>query len=388
MKKIGYFTCAALLALGSCTNEINEEGFVDKANTISFSAYSSKTRAEDSYQSGDVTLDEMKKGSFGVVGYDNSDNEIYLGAENKAIQQVWKSDATGTGGSWEYANAEEMKYWPAGGSMDFVAYFPYSDTGASFIATKNNSDPVMTITNKTGNQDVLFSYLANKAQDERVHLYFNHAFSKLASVIIQVNLPQTEVIISKVEVLNTSTKGDINVFSSNQASYTPSTDDEIRSFDFSDSPKSITISNTEGVKLFDNDANGYLFATNASMKHNVTGTGKKMWDGVKEHITGTNKLLSESDLVCLKLTCKVKAANEYLVGNETSDGVMYIPMSGTSDSNLEITELLAGRRYTYKIIMASNVGYKDTGEPIQLAPIRFSVYEVTNWADVTVTINL
>ena len=38
MKKIGYLTFAALLAFGSCTNEINEEGFVDKANTISFSA--------------------------------------------------------------------------------------------------------------------------------------------------------------------------------------------------------------------------------------------------------------------------------------------------------------------------------------------------------------
>ena len=45
MKKIGYFMGAALLTLGSCTNEINEEGFVDKANTISFSAYSNKTRA-------------------------------------------------------------------------------------------------------------------------------------------------------------------------------------------------------------------------------------------------------------------------------------------------------------------------------------------------------
>ena len=57
MKKLGYLMGAALLTLGSCTNEINEEGFVDKAKTISFNAYSNKTRA---YERGDVTINEMK----------------------------------------------------------------------------------------------------------------------------------------------------------------------------------------------------------------------------------------------------------------------------------------------------------------------------------------
>ena len=72
MKKLGYLTYAALLAFASCTNEINEEGFVDKANTISFSAYSNKTRA---YENCDVTISVMKTGSFGVVGY-TSDNNL------------------------------------------------------------------------------------------------------------------------------------------------------------------------------------------------------------------------------------------------------------------------------------------------------------------------
>ena len=66
MKKIGYLTFAALLALGSCTNEINEEGFVDKANTISFNAYPNKTRV---YTNGDIdNATAMRDGSFGVVG--------------------------------------------------------------------------------------------------------------------------------------------------------------------------------------------------------------------------------------------------------------------------------------------------------------------------------
>ena len=101
MKKLGYLSCAALLSLGSCTNEINEEGFVDKANTISFSAYSNKTRT-GSYISGDADISVMKNGSFGVVGYTNSDNQLYLGSTTKAVEQVWKTDASYTGGGeWD-----------------------------------------------------------------------------------------------------------------------------------------------------------------------------------------------------------------------------------------------------------------------------------------------
>lgn len=106
------------------------------------------------------------------------------------------------------------------------------------------------------------------------------------------------------------------------------------------------------------------------------------------NITGEDRLLSKSDLVCLKLTCKVEAAGHYLVGEAATYGEMYIPIRGTSANSATITELLAGRRYTYKIVMESNVGYKDNGDPIMLAPIRFSVNEVPEWNDVIVTINL
>ena len=90
----------------------------------------------------------------------------------------------------------------------------------------------------------------------------------------------------------------------------------------------------------------------------------------------------------MKLTCKVQAASDYLVGDATTYGEMYIPMQGISANSADISDLLAGRRYSYKIIMSSNVGFKDNGDPIKPAPIKFSVNEVTPWDDVTVTINL
>ena len=63
MKKILFIALGALLAASSCTSEVNEEGFIDKANAISFSAYPNKSRAV----SGDVTSDNMKNDNFGVV---------------------------------------------------------------------------------------------------------------------------------------------------------------------------------------------------------------------------------------------------------------------------------------------------------------------------------
>ena len=383
MKKLGYLMGVALLTLVSCTNEINEEGFVDKANTISFSAYSNKTRA--GYTSGDVDISKMKEGSFGVVGYTTSNNSLYLcNAESYAIGQVWKEDASYTGGGyWDYANPNELKYWPQE-NMDFYAYFPYSAQGDVF-AQSDASGNVMIITNESGNQDVLFACEKNQAQTAHVPLRFHHALSKIASVNILVNQPDVEVEVQKIEFLNTSTKGKIKVDNSGNATYEP-TPNTTRSFDFSSSPKEIIYSQTSGVTLFTNEDNGYIFATNRNPEHNVTGTGKTLWDSQKSSITTGS--LSSSNLVCMKLTCKVQAANTYLVGDASTYGEMYIPMQGISANSANISDLLAGRRYSYKIIMSSNVGFKDNGDPIKPAPIKFSVNEVTPGDDVTVTINL
>ena len=380
MKTFGYISLAALLAFTSCTNEINEEGFVDKTKTISFNAYSNKTRA---YSGGDADISVMKTGSFGVVGY-TSDNNIYLGSTNKAIEQSWNST------SWDYATPSDLKYWPAN-SMDFYAYFPYSAQGDVFAQSDASGD-VMTITNESGDQDILFARAADISQTNYVPLYFKHALSKLKAVYIKVNAVDVQVEVQKITFLNTSTKGKIKVDYSGNASYEPTSSDVPRFFDFTSEPKTITYSanpstTDEGVELFDNDDNGYIFATNTNVKHNVKGTGKSLWSAGDKTSLGSSTL-PNSSLVCMELDCKVIAAGHYLVGSADTYGKMYIPMHGTSSNNADISELLAGRRYTYKVVMESNVGYKENGDPIMLAPIRFSVNEVTEWNDVTVTINL
>lgn len=386
--KIKYFyLCAALFALNSCTNEIIEDGFVDKSNTISFNSSTPKSRA---YTSGDVAnTTTLQTGNFGVVGYSN--NALYLGTPTKAAEQTYVS------GNWDYAHADEIRYWP-NNHMDFYAYFPFAATGDVF-ANDNNSGNVMTITNNTGNQDVLFASALDQARQDRVDLQFHHAFAKIGGINIQIQNKDMTVEVKKVELINTFTKGQVLVDKKGKASYGNPT--EHRAKDMS-SAVTITKANTFDASdtyatLVDNNDNAYIFATNGTGTNLVTGTNTALWDGTKTALTGSTTL-EDLGQVCLKLTCKVSTPSSagpyYHVGGAGADayGVMYIPISGSkitgidpNDANKEA--LLAGKRYTYNIIMEKNVGFNEKGEAI-LLPIQFKSTSVDNWDNVTVTITL
>ena len=387
MKKITYLTYAALFALTSCTNEINEEGFVDKANTISFNAYSNKTRAV----TGDVTSENMKNDNFGVVGYNG--NSIYLGSSNAAIQQTWKADENVTGGgSWEYITQSDLKFWPSSGTMQFFAYFPFSDN-ATFSESISENGTVMTIPNLTCNHDVLFASTNSLSYQERVPLTFYHAFSKIESLNVEIKGGNVEsaggsIEIQKVEFINTSTSGSVLVDNSGIASYTAASPNVTLSKDFTSETKTVN-STSKTAELINNSgqAAGYIFATNSSSSatNNVKGTEKSLWNGTKEVLN--NSTLSNGNFACLKLTCKVKDNTHYLVGSDSSFGDMYIPLTGTDSNHSEITSFIAGKRYKYNIVWEHNVGFTDAGDPI-LKPILFNVSSVTGWDDVIVTITL
>ena len=387
MKKITYLTYAALFALTSCTNEINEEGFVDKANTISFNAYSNKTRAV----TGDVTSENMKNDNFGVVGYNG--NSIYLGSSNAAIQQTWKADENVTGGgSWEYITQSDLKFWPSSGTMQFFAYFPFSDN-ATFSESISENGTVMTIPNLTCNHDVLFASTNSLSYQERVPLTFYHAFSKIESLNVEIKGGNVEsaggsIEIQKVEFINTSTSGSVLVDNSGIAFYTVASTNVTLSEDFTSSTKTVN-STSKTAELINNTdkAEGYIFATNSSSSatNNVKGTEKSLWNGTKEVLN--NSTLSNGNFACLKLTCRVKDNTHYLVGSDSSFGDMYIPLTGTDSNHSEITSFIAGKRYKYNIVWEHNVGFTDAGDPI-LKPILFNVSSVTGWDDVIVTITL
>ena len=392
MKKILFIALGALLAASSCTSEVNEEGFIDKANAISFSAYPNKSRAV----SGDVTSDNMKNDNFGVVGYTHNDNKIYLYTGSyAAVEQTWD------GNSWEYKNMSDLRFWPKD-KMDFYAYFPYTDN-ATF--TQRNapsgegvtSTTVMTIPSVDCTHDVIFAYKGEQEKITRVPLTFHHAFAKIKGLQIEMpadgmlNKSGCQIEVKGVEFINTSTSGNIKVDNAGVASYEVATTNVTLSEDLS-SVVTVNNANTSGA-LINNGTNakGYFFATNsAPAVKNVIGTAKTMWDGAKASITGEGAKLSTSGLVCLKLTCKVwNGTSHYYVGSATADdyGVIYIPLTGSSSDPNSVTTFDAGKRYTYTIKMKDNVGFTDEGDPI-LTPILFEVQSVVGWEDVNVTITL
>ncbi|MDO5129270.1 MAG: fimbrillin family protein [Prevotellaceae bacterium] len=393
MKRNYLLTGALLLAISSCTNEVNEEGFVDKANCISFNAYPNKIRAVTE----DVTTSNMKGDNFGVVGY-KSDNNIYLYKNtNKAVEQKWVSSTN----TWEYKDMGDLKFWPEG-EMDFYAYFPFSDNAT--FAESDASGDVMTIAT-TCAHDVLFAK-ATSGKSPRVPLTFYHAFSKIKG--LQIEMPsegtlfksKCQVEVQKVEFINTSTSGEIKVDNAGIASYTVASKNVTFKEDLTSSPVTInsTVDDygtpTDNIKYLINkgtNANGYLFATNSDETNGVKGTGKTMWDGQKTSIPGPSGTLSGSNLVCLKLTCKVwNGADDkkyYYVGGASSYDDIYIPLTGLISDNGSINTFDAGKRYTYKIVMKDNVGYTDQGDAI-LTPILFEVESVKDWDDVTITITL
>ena len=384
---------AALLTLGSCTNEINEEGFVDKAKTISFNAYSNKTRAV----TGDVTSENIKGDNFGVFGYYNNSPYLYVleNTTKKAVEQTWNH----TSSNWEYVNPSELKFWPDG-SMDFYAYFPSSENVTFEESNANANSNVMTISNVDCSHDVLFAQKSITYQ-ERVPLTFYHAFSKIKKVDVSigdiadkgyVKDAGVSVEIQKVEFINTSTSGTVKVDNSGVASYEVASPNVTLSKDLSSSVVTVNSTELTGTLIDNSTSGGYLFATTSESTetNNVKGTGKTMWNGTNNSwAAGTT--LENLGQVCLKLTCKVwngTVDNKYYyLGDNANYGVMYIPLTGTLADPTNVSTFEAGKRYTYNIVFKNNVGFRDNGDPV-LRPILFEVESVSDWSDVNVTIKL
>ena len=393
MKKNVFLMGVALLTLGSCTNEINEEGFVDKANTISFNAYSNKTRAV----TGDVTSENIKGDNFGVFGYYNNSPYLYVleNTTKKAVEQKWNS----TSSNWEYVNPSELKFWPDG-SMDFYAYFPSSENVTFEESNANANSNVMTISNVDCSHDVLFAQKSITYQ-ERVPLTFYHAFSKIKKVDVSIGDNADEgyvkdagvsVEIKNVEFINTSTSGTVKVDNSGVASYEVASPNVTLSKDLSSSVVTVNSTELTGTLIDNSTSGGYLFATTSesTATNNVKGTGKTMWDGTNNSwAVGTT--LENLGQVCLKLTCKVwngTVDNKYYyLGDNANYGVMYIPLTGTLADPTNVSTFEAGKRYTYNIVFKDNVGFRDNGDPV-LRPILFEVESVSDWSDVNVTIKL
>ena len=145
------------------------------------------------------TLGEMTGVTLGVSAFYHAPNS------NTAVEYFQNAEFDGTGSSdWK---ASPAQYYPLSGTLDFAGYAPHVETNAPTITHTNMVWAVPD--NSTSQFDVLYSNLlkSNSKSETAVSMPLHHALSKITVSIGET----TDVIISKVELLDTYQSGTLTV---------------------------------------------------------------------------------------------------------------------------------------------------------------------------------
>ena len=294
---MGIAAMAALTLVSCSSDDLNS--FSDnssKNEAISFDGYLGRSAVAVNGSRGSVVdipalknTDTDKKG-FGVFGYYNSSVTDHGSAPEQSFDANLFNNEQVTcpkdGADWSYT---PLKYWPAQGHIDFLAYAPYVANKA-LTGSKINFTVSETIANQT---DLLWANALNKTKDNlssadknKVKFQFNHALSRLGysvklkeasyESVATITLNKITLAGSKDQTQNAFYKeGTIDLATGNwstSSSTAPNYNDTKRNFEwFSDKnkqPSEKTLS-SEDDKAIKNSGNEYLFVIPQKFK---TGT--------------------------------------------------------------------------------------------------------------------
>lgn len=140
----------AALTLVSCSSD-DLDSFSDnssKNEAISFDGYLGRSAvAVNGTRGSEVKIDQLKTGGFGVFGkYTPTEGQASNLFDNQKV--TYSTSTTPTESKWTYS---PLKFWPANGKIDFLAYAPYDKnttlTGGSkienFIVDENIAKPLV-----------------------------------------------------------------------------------------------------------------------------------------------------------------------------------------------------------------------------------------------------
>lgn len=368
--KIGKILAVAAVAtvFASCSNE-EELANVGKSesNAIRFAGISglSDTRTTPIGTTNLTTTD------FDVMAFMSSDNALFMGGKHVSgvsdhgVKIVYKTSA------WDYADPDQMAYWPTEGDVDFYAVSPaisndlVLDNGFAYDMTsvaKTISYRMVDEYNTTGtNHDVMYAVAKgrNKVNNgtNAVQMNFKHILSQ---VVFKAKTKQSTL---TVDVKNIK----IHNFVHGGTFKLPT--DEPAMSDWSLSPAAAgayTVKlNAANVKTNNavvelSDMNSPLMMIPQKLTKWSTSTGA----AVPKHEADTKKECY------LEISMKLKQNDSYLIGSATEYKTVYVPFDNG-------TGWEPGKRYIYTLIFGG--GYDDQGEPI-LSPITFDA-ATTNWVD-------
>lgn len=371
--KIGKILAVATV-FASCSNE-EELANVGKSesNAIRFAGISglSDTRTTP------IGTSNLTSTNFDVMAFMSSDNALFMGGKHVSgvsdhgVKIVCKTSA------WDYADPDQMAYWPTEGDVDFYAVSPaisndlVLDNGFAYDMTsvaKTISYRMVDEYNTTGtNHDVMYAVAKgrNKVNNgtNAVQMNFKHILSqvvfkaKTASSILEVD-------VENVKIHNFVQSGVFTLPAGEPAEKEPTMSNWSTSPDKAVFTATVKL-NAANVKTNNavvelSDMNSPLMMIPQKLTKWSTSTGA----AVSKHVADTKKECY------LEISMKLKQNDSYLIGSATEYKTVYVPFDNG-------TGWEPGKRYIYTLIFGG--GYDDQGEPI-LSPIKFEAATV-DWAN-------
>lgn len=173
----------AALTLVSCSSD-DLDSFSDnssKNEAISFDGYLGRSAvAVNGTRGSEETIDQLKTDGFGVFGkYTPTEGQASNLFDNQKV--TYSTSTTPTESKWTYS---PLKFWPANGKIDFLAYAPYDKnttlTGGSkienFIVDENIAKQKDLLWTNDMNHQITENITTAK---EKVNFQFHHALSRL-----------------------------------------------------------------------------------------------------------------------------------------------------------------------------------------------------------------
>ena len=375
--KIGKILAVAAVAtvFASCSNE-EELANVGKSesNAIRFAGISglSDTRTTP------IGTSNLTSTNFDVMAFMSSDNALFMGGKHVSgvsdhgVKIVCKTSA------WDYADPDQMAYWPTEGDVDFYAVSPaisndlVLDNGFAYDMTsvaKTISYRMVDEYNTTGtNHDVMYAVAKgrNKVNNgtNAVQMNFKHILSqvvfkaKTASSILEVD-------VENVKIHNFVQSGVFTLPAGEPAEKEPTMSN------WSTSPDEAVFTATVKLNAANVKTNNAVVEL-SDMNSPLMMIPQKLtkWSTYSAG-TAVSKADADNAKECyLEISMKLKQNDSYLIGSATEYKTVYVPFDNG-------TGWEPGKRYIYTLIFGG--GYDDQGEPI-LSPIKFEAATV-DWAN-------
>ena len=379
----GLALLGASLSLTGCADEDITDGISDDGKSISYgvSLVGNHTRALGLTSTNYIdNLPNMQVFAYyhpNANGFGVTPGTQYVGAGGSGIT------VTNTGGVWK-EGAANTAYWPAETApLSFQAIAPASD--ASFTITNSVSDNlahmVANVTVPTANADQKDILMANEdkvtqsTHGRSVQLDFKHVLSQVRFKV-QTASKQLSGNIGAISLCNIKSTGSVGYHAADDVADgtndwkkvvlgTTVSDDAVASYaigmgDGSFGTAQFGAGNAKDVTA----ADGSLMMLPQTTVKWTTVDGRAVTIAAADAAKNTY----------IKISCKIKNGDTYLIGSENTYGEVYIPFAAS---------WVMGKKYIYTINIGTGTGGFDRdGNPL-VQPISYSV-DVDEWMETTI----